>query len=183
MDSNLPVKTVAGIFKDEAAAAQALEQLIEEHFDVETEVSLIASRHHDREDVPIREDFHVGRLATIGAAIGALLAAAGVTVVGLTFGPISLIAAGPVVAALEGAYAGGAIGFAMGALVSIDLVEPEAVFYAAHIHEGVVWVGVRAGEARAERARQILTEAGAKHFMDHRPEVVDRSTKEAAHRG
>jgi hypothetical protein len=183
MDSNLPVKTVAGIFKDEAAAAQALEQLIEEHFDVETEVSLIASRHHDREDVPIREDLHVGRLATIGAAIGAVLAAAGVTVVGLTFGPISLIAAGPVVAALEGAYAGGAIGFAMGALVSIDLVEPEAVFYAAHIHEGVVWVGVRAGEARAERARQILTEAGAKHFMDHRPEIVDRSTKEAAHRG
>jgi hypothetical protein len=94
-----------------------------------------------------------------------------------------LIAVGPVVAALEAAYAGGAIGFAMGALVSIDLVEPEAVFYAAHIHEGVVWVGVRAGEARAERARQILTEAGAKHFMDHRPEVVDRSTKEAAHRG
>jgi hypothetical protein len=182
MDSNQAV-TVAGIFKDEAAAAQALEQLREEHFDLETEVSVIASHHHDREDVPIREDFHVGRLATIGAAIGAAFAAAGVTVAGLTFGPISLIAVGPVVAALEAAYAGGAIGFAMGALVSIDLVEPEAAFYAGHIHEGVVWVGVRAGEARAERARQILTEAGAKHFMDHRPEIVDRSTTEAAHRG
>lgn len=167
--SNPKPKTVAGIFKDEHAAAKALDRLIEEHFDLDTEVSVIASHRHEREEVPIREDFHVGRLATIGAAIGAVLAAAGVTAVGLTFGPISLIAAGPVVAALEGAYAGGGIGFALGALVSIDVVEPEAAFYAAHIHEGVVWVGVRAKtDARAERARQILTEAGARHFMTDR---------------
>ena len=129
-------------------------------------MSIIASRRHDREGVRIREELKVGRTSAIGAAVGAALAAAGVTVAGLTFGPISLIAAGPVLAALEAAYAGGAVGFAMGALVSIDLVEPEAAFYAAHIHDGVVWVGVKAGEARAERARQILSEAGARHFMD-----------------
>lgn len=175
MDISAERRTVAGIFENESAAAGALERLVEEHFDVENDVSVIVSHRHAREDVPVREDFHVGRMSTIGAAVGAVLAAAGVTVAGLTFGPFSLIAAGPVVAALEAAYAGGAIGFAMGALVSIDLVEPEASFYAAHIHEGVVWVGVQAGEARAERARQILTEAGAKHFMDHRPAFAEPS--------
>lgn len=174
MDSDRERKTVAGIFHDEAAAAKALERLIEEHFDVETEVSVIASHRHEREEVPIRSDFHVGRTAGIGAAIGAVLAGVGVAVAGLTAGPFTLIAAGPVLAALEAAYAGGATGFAIGALMSIDIVEPEAEFYAAHIHEGVFWVGVQAAEPRAERARQILTEAGARHFMDHRPEEASR---------
>jgi hypothetical protein len=172
MDSHRQRKTVAGIFADEAAAAKALEGLIEEHFDVETEVSVIVSHRHEREEVPIRSDFHVGRNASLGGAIGAVLAGVGVAAVGLTAGPFTLIAAGPILAALEAAYVGGATGFAIGALVSIDMVEPEAEFYAAHIHEGVVWVGVRAAEPRAERARQILAEAGARHFMDHRPEVV-----------
>ena len=164
--------TVAGIFKDEGAAARALEALIEEHFDPESDVSVIVSHRHDRESVPVSANFEVGRTASIGAAVGAVLAGAGVALAGLVAGPFTLVAAGPVLAALEAAYVGGATGFAFGALMSIDLAEPEADFHAAHIHDGVVWVGVQANGARAERARQILTEAGAKHFMNHRPDVV-----------
>ena len=172
MDSTQERKTVAGIFESEEAAAKALERLIEEHFDIENEVSVIVSHRHEREEVPIRSDFHVGRTAGIGAAVGAVLAGVGVAVAGLTTGPFTLVAAGPILAALEAAYAGGATGFAIGALVSIDVVEPEAEFFAAHIHEGVVWVGVQAVGPRAERARQILAEAGARHFMDHRPDLA-----------
>jgi hypothetical protein len=126
MESDRQRKTVAKIFADEAAAAKALERLIEEHFDIETEVSVIVSHRHEREEVPIRSDFHVGRNASIGAATGAVLAGVGVAAVGLTAGPFTLIAAGPILAALETAYVGGPTGFGIGALVSIDVVEPEA---------------------------------------------------------
>ena len=41
------------------------------------------------------------------------------------------------------------------------------------MQDGVIWVGVNAAAPRAERARQILAEAGAKHLMERRPEVAD----------
>ena len=168
MDTGSGRKTVAGIFRDEDAAAGALIRLAEEHFDLETDVSVIVSHRHERESVPVRTNFHVGRYPAIGATVGAVLAGMGVAATGLAFGPFTLIAAGPVLAALEAAYAGGATGFALGALMSIDFSRPEADFHAAHIHDGVVWIGVQASGARAERALRILGDAGARHFMEPR---------------
>jgi len=172
MDGGSERKTVAGIFKNEADAARALGSLIEAHFDVEQDVSVIVSRRHEREEVAVRSDLHVERTSAIGAAVGAVLAGAGIALAGLTAGPFSMVAAGPVLAALEGAYAGGATGFAIGALAAFDVLKPEADFGTAHFHDGVVCVGVHAAGARAERAREILGEAGAKHFMEWMPELV-----------
>lgn len=157
---------VAGVFADEEHAAQAVEKLLEAHFDPYHEISMIASHRREHENVMVREDVKLKRNTSIGAAAGAVLGGAGVALAGLTFGPLTLVAAGPVVAALEGAYAGGATGFAIGALSSMGMSEVEADFHSAHIHEGVVWVGVQAKGERAERARQILTDAGAEHFTD-----------------
>jgi hypothetical protein len=165
-------KTVAGIFKSEADAARALEGLIEAHFDAERDVSVIVSRRHEREKVAVRSDLHIERTSAIGAAVGAVLAGVGIALAGLTTGPFTMVAAGPVVAALEGAYAGGATGFAIGALAAFDVLKPEADFAAAHFHDGVVCVGVHAAGARAELARGILGEAGAKHFMERMPELL-----------
>lgn len=172
MDGGHERKTVAGTFRHEAEAAEALKRLIEEHFDVERDVSVIVSRRHERERVAVRADLHVERTSAIGAAVGAVLAGAGIALAGLTTGPFTMVAAGPVVAALEGAYAGGATGFALGALAAFDVLKPEADFDAAHFHDGVVCVGVHAAGARLDRARDILREAGAKHFMDRMPELV-----------
>jgi hypothetical protein len=164
MGSNPESGVVAGVFADEEHAAEAVRKLIEAHYDPHHEINVIASHRREHENVPIREDFHFARNTSIGAAVGAVLAGAGVVLAGLSFGPLTLVAAGPVVAALEGAFAGGSVGFAFGALTTLEMTEHEAAFHSAHIHDGVVWVGVQAKGDRGERARAILTESGAKHF-------------------
>lgn len=156
---------VAGIFDDEEKAAEAVECLLQEHFDPPHDLSVIVSHRREHEDVPVPETFQVERGGVIGAGVGAVLAAAGVTLAGMTVGPITLAAAGPVLVALEAAYAGGATGFAIGALAGLDLPKDEVDFHAAHIHDGIVWVGVHAEGERAELARRILSDAGARHFQ------------------
>jgi len=155
---------VAGVFADEEHAAEAVKKLIEAAFDPHHEINVIASHKREHENVPIREDFPFKRNASIGAAVGAVLAGAGVALAGLTFGPLTLVAAGPIVAALEGAFAGGSVGFALGSLTALEMTEQEAAFHTSHIHDGVVWVGVQAKGERGLHAREILTAAGAKHF-------------------
>jgi hypothetical protein len=164
MSSKPEAGVVAGVFKDEEHAAEAVRQLIAAHYDPHHEINVIASHQREHENVPIREDFKFKRNSSVGAAVGAVLAGAGVALAGLTFGPLTLVAAGPIVAAMEGAFAGGAVGFALGSLTALEMTEQEAAFHTAHIHDGVVWVGVQVTGERAERARAILTEAGAKHF-------------------
>lgn len=156
---------VAGIFATEEEAAKAVEMLIQEHFDPPRDLSVIVSHRREHENVSVPERFEVGRWAKIGAAAGAVLGTAAVTVTGMTVGPLTLVAAGPVAVALEAAYAGGATGFMMGVLHGLMESRDEADFHSAHIHDGVVWVGVHAKGDRAARAREILSEAGAKHFQ------------------
>ena len=165
MSSKPESGVVAGVFADEEHAADAVRKLIDAHYDPNHEISVIASHRGEHEAVPVWEDTKAGKKASIGAAVGAVLAGAGVALAGLTFGPVTLVAAGPIVAALEGAFAGGVTGFAFGALTAMDMSKLEADFHATHIHDGVVWVGVQAKGERGKRAREILTAAGAKHFM------------------
>jgi hypothetical protein len=107
---------VAGVFATEAEAQKAVETLAQEHFDPAYDVSVIVSHRREHEEVPVHEDFEVRRWARIGATAGAIAGMAGVFVTGMTVGPLSLVAAGPIVVALEAAYAGGAAGFMMGVL-------------------------------------------------------------------
>jgi len=164
MGTNPESGVVAGVFEDEEHAASAVKLLIEAHYDPHHEINVIASHRREHENVPIREDFKFKRNASIGAAVGAVLAGAGVALAGLTFGPFTLVAAGPIVAALEGSAAGGAVGFALGSLTALEMSKEEAAFHTARIHDGVVWVGVQVEGDRAVRAREILTAAGARHF-------------------
>jgi hypothetical protein len=157
---------VAGIFADEEHAARAVERLADAGFHAPRDLSVIASHHREHQAVPVVDEPEVMHGGAIGGTLGAALAAAGAVLTGLTAGPLSMVAAGPVVAALEAALAGGAVGWAVGALEGLGIWKEEAEFHATHIHEGVVWVGVHAEGERAEDARRILTEAGAKHFMD-----------------
>jgi hypothetical protein len=156
---------VAGIFATEEEAQRAVEALVQEHFDPPHDLSVIVSHRRQHEEVAVPETFEVRRWAAIGAGVGAVLGTAAVALTGMAVGPITLAAGGPVAIALEGAYAGGATGFMMGVLHGLMESKDEADFHHAHIHEGVVWVGVHAKGERAEKARAILAEAGAKHFQ------------------
>ena len=163
-DKNVPV--VAGVFDNEESAAQAVGALAKAGFHAPDDLSVISSHQREHEAVPVVDEPEVIHGAEAGTAIGVVLAAAGATLAGVTVGPLTLLASGPVIAVLETAFLGGASGWAIGALEGLGIWKEEAAFYATQIHDGVVWVGVHAEGARAEEARRILTEAGAKHFMD-----------------
>lgn len=162
-ESQEPV--VAGIFDTEENAAKAVEMLVQKHFDPPHDLSVIVSHRREHEEVPVPEAFEVRRWAKIGVVVGAILGTGAATVTGMTVGPLTLVAAGPVAAALEAAFSGGAGGFMIGVLHGLMESRDEADFHAAHIHDGVVWVGVHARGDRAEKARQILSDAGARHFQ------------------
>jgi hypothetical protein len=169
-------KDIAGIFSDEKAAATAVEILIDDHFRAGTDLSVIASKHHQREPVRVWEPMPAYRVGAIGAGVGAALAGLIVAFTGIGFGPFTLIEWGPLWAIFEAAFTGGCIGFAIGAIVSIEMARPSADFGSVGIHDGVVWVGLHASSVRAERAREILTKAGAKHVMERDPETIGTFT-------
>lgn len=159
------IATVAGVFASEEEAARAVERLIEAHFDPPHDLSVIVSHQEEHEQVAVPSEPEVGHGAEIGGTVGAVLAAAGVTLAGVTVAPLSLAVAGPALVALEAAIAGGGTGYLVGALAGLGIWHDEADFHAAHIHDGVVWVGVHATGDRADEARRILAESGARHFM------------------
>lgn len=171
MSANPEMKEVAGIFKDEETAAAAVKTLIDEHFSQPDALTVIVADGPEREVVPIEERLPVERVSALGAAVGALLAGGAVAISGLTFGPFTLIPWGPLWAVFEAAFTGGSVGFALGALMGIEMVEPAVDFSRAHFRGGVVWVGVRVGAIRAGRANEILAEAGAEHVMEREPVV------------
>jgi hypothetical protein len=172
VDTNPKRETVAGIFEDRQTAARALEKLTEAHFDIEADASVIVSHHGERKRVPIMSDVPALTGALIGVAAGVLIAAIIVVASGLDVGPFSMERWGPLWAWFETAYAGAAIGVATGVMMSFEFAHPKAAFHLAGFEGGVVWVGIRASGARADHARQILAGAGAKHFMDHAPELA-----------
>ena len=172
MDTNPKRETVTGFFKDRSAAAVALEKLVEAHFDIEVDAGVSVLRDDGRETVPILSDVPTNRGAAIGAALGFVLAAAGVAIAGIDFGPFSMEPWGPFWAAFEAGFAGAAVGVATGVMMSFEFAKPEAAFDMIRADEGVVCIGVRAAGSRAERARQVLTEAGAEDFVDRGPEKV-----------
>lgn len=157
---------VAGVFREEETAARAVSRLIDAHFDPPRDLSVIVAYHKEHQDIPVDERFQIDRSAKVGALLGAALGAggAGLVAAGLVAGPVGLLAAGPALAALQGAYLGGAGGFALGAVAGLGFWKDEAEFRAADLH-GVTWVGVHARGDRAEEARGILRDSGARHLM------------------
>ena len=99
--------------------------------------------------------------AALGGALGALIAGlTGIGAIALSGG--TLLAVGPVVAALYGAGAGGAVGGLSGALISAGFAADEANRYAEEIKRGKAVVIVHAaGEEKAAIAKSALSTSGA----------------------
>ena len=168
--TTLEPPVIAGIFDSEEAATAAVEKLLEAGFDPNREVQVIASRGRAHEEVEVKDRTGIGRGAVIGATAGALFGtgAASALAAGMV-GPQGLVAADPIMAALQGAYIGGAFGCLVGALAGMGFWSREVDFDSAHVHGGAIWVGVRASGARQQIARDTLEQAGARHFQ-HRDE-------------
>jgi hypothetical protein len=93
----------------------------------------------------------------IGGAAGLAASLIGLAIPGI--GPI--IAAGPIVAALSGAGVGAVAGGLIGGLTDMGVSKEDAEYYAESVRRGGALVTVRADDARAERAAEIMREHNA----------------------
>lgn len=160
------MKTVAGIFDSNITADRAVSSLLDEGFSKD-DISLIMSD-KTRDKLFSSTDDEANRVAKggiVGAALGGALGAfvAGLTTVGIIVLPGgSLLAVGPIIAALSGAGAGGAVGGLGGALISAGFAADEASRYEEEIKRGKAVVIVHAAnEEKAIIAEAALSESGA----------------------
>jgi hypothetical protein len=147
---------VTGLFKDSQEAHDAFEQLVAASFDPH-EISVLRVVDGVLEEVPVDHKSGVPAGLTTGAALGVGLAGA----IALT-GPVgvSFLAAGPILAMLQGAFLGAAGGGLLGALAGLAFWSDEPELEA-DLAPGSVFLGVTAEGARARAARQTLLSAGA----------------------
>lgn len=99
-----------------------------------------------------------GAGALAGGAFGWMLGIGALAIPGM--GP--LIAAGPIMAALSGMAAGGALGGLSGALVGLGIPEYEAQQYEGKLREGNILLSVHTDSGEeSSRVRQIFTDHNA----------------------
>jgi hypothetical protein len=151
---------VTGLFADPQQAGAAFECLSEARFDPH-EISVLRFDERDQalEPVPVEHKSGIPAGVTTGAALGGTVGVAGALVLAGPVG-LGLFAAGPILAAMQGAVIGAASGGLLGALAGLAFWwdEPELE---QELRRGAVFLAVTAEGARAEEARRVLDGAGA----------------------
>lgn len=174
-------KTVIALFDDLKHAHRAVEELRRSrHFSSE-DITLMAhdadnrySRFIQEKHVEKTESTKAGTGAATGAGIGGVVGAiAGFLVgAGVIFipglGPV--LAAGPLVTTLVGLAGGAAAGGIVGGLIGLGIPEDEAHLYAEGLRRGGTLVIVRADDAFADDAADILSH--------HKPVDVEQRSRQ-----
>jgi len=165
---------VFGIFESRMQTNDVLQGLTEIGFR-ETEVSTlvpdtrgIVSLQYDK-GTKASEGLAAGVTGgfALGGALGWMIGVGALSIPGV--GPV--IAAGPILLALAGAGAGGAIGGIGGALVGLGIPEEDAMQYERFLKEGGMLVSVQVeNKYWEEKARTALADAGAKGISSCREE-------------
>lgn len=154
---------VTGIYASRVAAELASEELMKAGFPAE-DISILMSETTQGREFAVRKGTKAPEGAAAGATIGGVLGAvaAGLAAVGtLTIPGLSLVAAGPLVAALSGLGAGAATGGLTGALIGLGVAEHEAKFLHKEVEHGGILLGVYTHDDRVKMAREILDATGA----------------------
>ncbi len=158
------VKTIVGSFDSFNEAQRVARDLIDDGF-LDSDVNVVASnirgdyRNDDRVKTTNASGTATGAVTggVVGGAAGLAASLMGLTIPGI--GPV--IAAGPIVATLSGAGVGAVAGGLIGALTDLGVSKNDAEYYAESVRRGGALVTVRADEARAERAAELMREHGA----------------------
>jgi len=147
--------TVTKVFDSYAQARQAVGALEGAGF-ASSDISIVANKHVSREHADVDEVSDTAKGAGIGGALGGvagLLAGLGLLAIpGL--GPV--VAAGWLASTAAGAAAGAAAGGIVGALVDSGESEENAHVYSEAVRRGGTLVSVRASDAQAPQAREML---------------------------
>jgi Protein of unknown function (DUF3341) len=154
-----------GIYRDRLSASNAVDILREEGFR-STDVSALLPDNVGTKDFAHEKNTKAPEGATTGAVTGVVLGGglgwlAGIGALAIPgVGP--LIAAGPIVALLAGAGAGGAIGGVAGALIGMGIPEYEAKRYEGRVKQGSILLSVHCDDSNwTKKAKQILERTGA----------------------
>ena len=113
----------------------------------------------------------------MGGGLGLLAGIGALAIPGL--GPF--IAAGPIMAALAGMGAGGAVGGFTGALVGLGIPEYEAKRYEGRLQKGGILLSVHCDTSdEIKRAKDLLKNTGAEDISSTGGSSVDSSKKATA---
>jgi hypothetical protein len=171
------MRTVVALYDTKETARHVIEHLVNEGFDHE-EIS-IATRGEEGDKVDIvktrtREAGNeAGEGAAVGGGVGAALGGLGGLLVGL--GTIAvpgaglIVAAGPLIGLLGGAFAGAIAGGLLGGLIGLGIPEEDARIYAEGVRRGGTLVIVRTSDETSENARSIMER--------HNPINIERSER------
>lgn len=172
--------SVMGIYPDRTTVSDAINVLRKTGYRT-TDISVLASDNQGSKDFAHEKRTKALERAAVGAAIGAVVGAAAawfvcVQVTTITvLGPI--VAAGPVLAALAGAGAGGALGWIVGLLTGMPVTEYVAKRYAGRIRHGGILVSVHCDSPEwCDRAKKALKDTGGRDISSASETSADYGT-------
>ncbi|MEO5668945.1 MAG: DUF3341 domain-containing protein [Bdellovibrionota bacterium] len=175
-------KAVFGIFDNRWAAEEGVDSLKDAGFRND-DVSVLMPNKKSTLDFAHEKSTKAPEGATTGAAGGVLLGGAlgwlaGIGTLAIPgIGPF--VAAGPIMAALAGAGAGGVIGGLGGALIGLGVPEYEAKRYEGMIKDGGILLSVHVDDSPwKKKAFEILKACGARDISSSTEESSAHSAKD-----
>jgi hypothetical protein len=172
--------SVMGIYPDRTTVSDAINVLHKTGYRA-TDISVLSSDNQGSKDFGLEQRTRALEGAATGAAVGAVVGAAlawfastqNVTVPNLA----PLVAAGPVLAALAGAGAGGLLGWVVGLLAGVCLPEYVAKRYAGRIRRGGILMSVHCDSREwSDRAKKALKSTGARNISSTSESAADYGT-------
>lgn len=172
--------SVMGIYSDRATVSDAVNVLSRAGYRA-TDISMLSSDNQGTKDFAHEKHTKAWHGAAIGAVVGAVVGAASAWFISTqpaTFtGLGSLVAAGPFLAALAGAGAGGAIGWIVGLLAGLRLTEYVAKRYAGRIRLGGILLSVHCDSPEwCDKAKKTLKDTGARDISSAPETAADFGT-------
>jgi len=172
--------SVMGIYPDRTTVSDAINVLQKAGYRA-TDISVLSSDNQGSKDFALVKRAKALEGAAAGAAVCAVVGAAlawfcsiqTVTIAAL----VPLVAAGPVLAALAGAGAGGALGWIVGLLAGSGLTEYVAKRYAGRIRHGGILLSVHCdNQDWCNRAKTALKNTGARNISSASETSADYGT-------
>lgn len=160
--------SVMGIYPDRTTVSDAINVLQKTGYRA-TDISFLSSDNQGSKDFALEKHTKAPHGAAVGAAAGAVVGAALVWFVSIQTVTIAglgaLVGAGPVLAALAGAGAGGTLGWIVGWLAGLSLTEYVAKRYAGRIRSGGILLSVHCDSPEwCGRAKKTLRDTGARNI-------------------
>jgi hypothetical protein len=172
--------SVIGIYEDRTTVSDAVDVLHRAGYRA-TDISVLSSDNQGSKDFAHEKHTKAPKGAAAGAAVGALAGAAVACFVSIQSIAIAglgaLIAAGPLLATLAGAGAGGTLGWIVGWLAGLPLSDYVAKRYAGRVRRGGILLSVHCDSPEwCDRAKKALKDTGARDISSAPEAAADYGT-------